>query len=96
MAILQPNAINPFDPSVPIEDRVAELLRNMDDPEVVAASMQRLRERVAAYERQYGIPSAEVHAAIDRGDLIETWEVCGWIFDYESLVRAESEGDGEG
>ncbi len=88
MAIQRSRAL---DPTVPIEERVAEILRNMNDPEVVAASMRRLRARVAAYERQFGLPSSDIHAAIDRGDLGETNEVCSWIMDYESLVRAESD-----
>ncbi len=74
-----------------VEETVARLYREMADPVLMAARLEQLRSRVAAYEREFGLPSADIHAAIDRGDLIETNEVCSWIMDYESLVRAESD-----
>jgi hypothetical protein len=77
-------------PRQTVAEIIARLEREANDPILVAARLQELRDRVAAYERQFGLPSSEIHAAIDRGDLIETWEVCGWIMDYESLLRAES------
>ncbi|MBA3413826.1 MAG: hypothetical protein H0U10_01190 [Chloroflexia bacterium] len=73
-----------------VEQTVARLYREMADPVLMAARLEEVRNRVAAYEREFGIPSSDIHAAIDRGDLVETWEVCGWIFDYESLLEDES------
>ena len=77
-------------PKETVEQTVARLYREMDDPVLMAARLEQLRNRVAAYEREFGRPSADIHDAIDRGDLIETWEVCKWIFAYESLVEADS------
>ncbi len=73
-----------------VEQTVARLSREMADPVLMAARFEQLRNRVAAYEREFGLPSADIHGAIDRGDLVETWEVCKWIMDYESLLRAET------
>ena len=47
-----------------------------------------LRSRVLAYEEQFGIPSSEVHEAIEDGRLQETLEVCDWIMDFEVLEQA--------
>ena len=44
-----------------------------------------LRSRVLAYEEQFGIPSSDVHDAIEDGRLQETLEVCEWIIDFERL-----------
>ena len=43
------------------------------------------RAFVAFCEAKYGIPSSEIHQAIDDGRLIESKEVCDWIFAYEIL-----------
>lgn len=77
-------------PKETVEETVARLYRELNDPVLMAARLEELGDRVAAYERQFGMPSSEIHAAIDRGDLVETLEVCKWIMDYESLLRAES------
>jgi len=77
-------------PRETVAELVARLEREANDPVQMAARLQALRDRVAACERQFGLPSSEIHAAIDRGDLIETWEVCRWIMEYESLLRADS------
>lgn len=47
-----------------------------------------LRSRVLAYEAQFGIPSSEIHEAIEEGRLRETLDVTMWIFDYERLISA--------
>jgi len=65
----------------------AELIRRRAILLEHAQTVERLRERVAGFERRYGIPSNEIHAAIEQGRLDETEEVCDWILDYE-LVRA--------
>ena len=43
------------------------------------------RAFVAFCEAKYGIPSSEIHQAIDDGRLIESKEVCDWIFAHEIL-----------
>lgn len=47
-----------------------------------------LRSRVLAYEEQFGIPSSEIHEAIEAGRLQETLDVTCWIMDFERLTRA--------
>ncbi len=49
--------------------------------------------RVRVYEEQFGLPSAEIHQAIDRGDLVETLAVCKWIMDYEWLTKLDDAGE---
>ena len=51
-----------------------------------------LRSRVLAYEEQFGIPSSEVHEAIEDGRLVETLDVCEWIMDIEILQWSKSVG----
>lgn len=48
---------------------------------------EELATRIADYERRYGVPSDAVHAAIDRGELVETHEVCEWLMDVDLLQR---------
>jgi len=43
------------------------------------------RAFVAFCEAKYGIPSSDIHEAIDDGRLIESKEVCDWIFAHELL-----------
>lgn len=47
-----------------------------------------LKSRIKQYEEKYKIKSRSIHAAIDRGELKETQDVCRWIMDYELLRRA--------
>lgn len=71
----------------------AQAERLLDEIRVLRKARAYRREvetRVRAYEARFGLPSSEIHAAIDRGDLVETWEVCRWIIAYESLVGAEA------
>lgn len=72
----------------------AELERQLREMrEDLPAQRQRRRElaaQVAAYEARFGLPSTEIHDAIDDGRLVETLDVCNWIIDYERLVLAES------
>lgn len=49
-----------------------------------------LAARVKGYEGRYGIKSRSVHAAINRGELKETQEVCRWIMDYDLLKRSKT------
>jgi hypothetical protein len=48
-------------------------------------SVSELKAQVLAYEQQFGIPSSEVHEAIDDGRLDETLEVCNWLIDIDML-----------
>ncbi|MND09925.1 hypothetical protein D3C83_336340 [compost metagenome] len=50
--------------------------------------MTELRIRVLAYEAQFGIPSSEIHEAIEDGRLVETLDVCEWIMDLYALEQA--------
>jgi hypothetical protein len=53
-------------------------------------SVRELEAQVLAYEQQFGIPSSDVHEAIDDGRLQETEDVCDWILDFEMLERVKS------
>lgn len=74
----------PFD----VEAEIARLRAQMAD----TALQQRFREETRTFveqcEAKHGIPSEEIHQAIDDGRLEETFEVCRWIFAYERLCRA--------
>lgn len=48
-------------------------------------SVSALEAQILAYEQKYGIPSSEVHEAIESGQLRETLEVCNWLLDIEML-----------
>ncbi|MFT4038144.1 MAG: hypothetical protein QM692_08205 [Thermomicrobiales bacterium] len=71
-----------------VDRMVAEIIRKLNDPAEHERTFATLHARVAAYEQQFGIPSCDIHRAIDAGELLETVDVCRWIMDYESLVRA--------
>jgi hypothetical protein len=53
------------------------------------AMLRNLRARIAANEAHYGLPSAEVHQAIDDGRIEETHQVCKWLIDIDLLERIE-------
>jgi hypothetical protein len=72
-----------------IDERVEEIMRQRDDPELMKQRRAETVARVRAYEEQFGMRSEDIHDAIERGDLTETLDVCRWIFDYESLSRAK-------
>lgn len=69
-----------------VEELIAQFEADGQDAELMARHQAELEARVAAYESKYGIPSSEVHAAIERKELRETLEVCDWLMDYHSLV----------
>ena len=71
----------------PTED---DLLALATDAEQGERNLAALIERIAGYEARFGIPSSEVHQAIDRGELRETLDVCHWLIDYDLLRRAQS------
>jgi hypothetical protein len=64
-----------------------EILRQGNDPELQARYLRELKENVARCEAKFGIPSEDIHDAIEEGRLVETLEVCDWIMDYNSLQR---------
>jgi len=49
-----------------------------------------LAARIREYEQRHGIKSRSIHAAIERGELKETREVCRWIMDYDLLKRTKA------
>ena len=51
-----------------------------------------LEAEVAAFEREFGIPSERVHAAIDDGTLEETGDVCRWLIAIDSLEHLRGGG----
>ncbi len=76
-------------PTAPTAQELADqLLAEREIIERYFAQVNALRSRVLAYEAQFGIPSSEVHEAIEDGRLQETLEVCKWIIDFERLTRA--------
>lgn len=78
-------------PTTPSAKAVADqLLAECDTPERHAEYMNELRNRVLAYEAQFGIQSCDVHDAIEDGRLQETLEVCEWLMDIYILEQATS------
>lgn len=59
-----------------------------DTPERHAEFTAELQDRVLACEAKYGIPSSDVHDAIEEGRLVETLEVCEWLMDLYALEQA--------
>ncbi len=66
-----------------------QLLTEMAVSDRYRESVRELEAQVLAYEKKYGIPTSDVHDAIEDGRLIETEEVCDWILDSEMLARAK-------
>lgn len=64
-----------------------QLLAEQDVIKRYVENMKAIHSRVLACEEKFGIPSSEIHEAIDDGRLVETLEVCEWIFDVELLER---------
>lgn len=80
-------------PTTPTSKELADqLLAEREVIERYFEQVNTLRSRVLAYEEQFGIPSSDVHEAIDDGRLQETLEVCKWIIDFERLTRATKIG----
>lgn len=50
----------------------------------------RLRDQVRAYEQRFNINSSEIHARIEEGTLVESLDVCDWIFAVRRLELAEA------
>jgi hypothetical protein len=45
----------------------------------------RLTKEIVDFENRYEIPSAELEAALERGDIQETAEVATWVIAYRTL-----------
>ncbi len=60
----------------------AELHRQRD-PEVQRRLAEERRQAIAAFEQRYGIPSEQIHQAIEEGRLHETFEVNQWLHLWE-------------
>jgi hypothetical protein len=73
----------PFD----VDAEIARLRAQAADAALQQQFAEENRRTVERFEAKYGIPSAEIHQAIDDGRLEETFEVCQWIFEYELLCR---------
>ena len=61
------------------------LREQMNDPAVILAGMQALFRRIHAGEVEYGVPWYEAHQAVRSGRIYETFEVCSWLLDINSL-----------
>ena len=81
---------NPVTPTA--KELADRLLAEQDVIRRYVEELAALRSRVLAYEEQFGIPSSEVHEAIEDGRLVETLEVCEWIMDFEILQWSKSIG----
>lgn len=56
--------------------------------------LRQIMVRVQAMEARYRIASADIHDAIEAGTILETFDVCNWIMDYEILKRSWGFGAG--
>lgn len=65
----------------------AQLLGQLQVVDEYTEYLRLVVDRVQAMEHQHGIASADIHAAIEAGEIRETLDVCNWIMDYEILKR---------
>lgn len=68
--------------------RIDQVMEQRRDTVQMSKNRQEIVDRIAGYEQKYGMRSDQVHAAIDRGQLKETQEVCSWLIAYDSLERS--------
>ena len=73
------------------QQRIRNLLLQLDNVDEQTRMLEETRERVKQYERVYNLPSEDIHRAIDAGELVETLDVCRWIFLHNLLRRVEGE-----
>jgi hypothetical protein len=78
-----------------LEAKVAETIRLLEaqrnDPAYMLDQMHQLFHRIRAGELEYGVSWKEAHAAVRSGQVYETFEVCSWLFDIDSLERMIAE-----
>ena len=75
------------------------ITRSTKDSEPTSAELRRSRDRLEArltkelvdFENRYEIPSADVEAAVARGDIQETAEVATWVIAYRTLCALADE-----
>jgi hypothetical protein len=80
----------PVELTEPTNVRTAGINRNMSDPGGGGGNDAAAAGPSGGGRTAVRPPSADTHAAIDQGDLVETFDVCRWMFAADSLVRAES------
>ena len=73
-----------------IDAAIEKLLAQRDDLEAQERMLHETRLSVERFESMFGIPSERIHQAIADGTLVETFEVCRWIFQYNLLSRAKA------
>jgi hypothetical protein len=74
-----------------LEAKVAEQIRRLEeqrnDPAYMLDQLHQLFHRIHTGEVEYGLPWYEAHAAVRSGQIYETFEVCAWLIDINSLNR---------
>jgi hypothetical protein len=73
-----------------IDAAIEQLLAQRNDRNAQERLLQDTHRSVQRFEAKFGIPSEQIHQAIDDGTLEETLEVCHWIFQYNLLCRAKA------
>lgn len=68
-------------------ESIARVLAGRENAPSSAAARIDLERRIAAYEARFGIESDHLAAAIDRGDLDESLDICNWLMDLALLRR---------
>lgn len=72
---------------------IMEMLRDQAiDPRHQVDLIEKNRALIREMEEKYGIPSAELHEAIDDGRIQETFEVTTWLMAIDLLARIEIAG----
>lgn len=72
------------------EQQIADHLAGRYDAERQERKREELRQIVASYEARFGLSSADIHEAIEAGELDEDRDVGDWIFQYSLLCRVEA------
>jgi len=81
----EPDMVTKLTPRERADAMIARFEAQLASPGAAEAHDARRRAFVERCEAKYGIPSSEIHQAIDDGRLIESKEVCDWIFAHEVL-----------
>ncbi len=69
---------------------VADLLAQRPKVADNAEALKELRELLKQYEDRYNLPSNQLHAALETGELAETLDVCDWLIHYSIFLRVQS------
>jgi phage baseplate assembly protein W len=73
-----------------LEQQLNDVMEQPFDMEAQAEILAEIRASVEQYEKRYGMSSDRIHEAIDSGKLVEDFDVCHWIFQYELLQDVEA------